>query len=213
MQRDGDDEFRLRDELRPGERRHHPPERSGEVEPVAVFEALHQHPGGLVVMGDGAGAPEDRRVGDRGGRQERRAQVDGEGRSEALAKGSFDEAQTRPAPGAERIGHARRGMASDAGRGIEKIERGSSQRREGAERKSHGAETKAVRAEIPPSCGEVARHHEARRRCGVIFGARCSPPPCGEELEVGVRASRLSTGRRHLHPRPPRKGEGTRGPE
>ena len=47
------------------------------------------------------------------------------------------------------------------------------------------------------------------RNDGEESGVRCSPPPCGEELEVGVQAPRLSLRRRHPHPGPPRKGEGT----
>ena len=57
------------------------------------------------------------------GESKRLAEIDGKGRSEPLAEGPLDEADLRPALGAQGMGLAGRGLAGDAGRGIEQAER------------------------------------------------------------------------------------------
>jgi hypothetical protein len=94
--------------------RHHAPQRQRQLDPVAVFESVHQLAGNTIVAGDRAGAAEDRRVGHGGRRQKRRAQIDRKRRAEPLAERPLDEADAAPTLGAQamRIGH--RAPARDA---------------------------------------------------------------------------------------------------
>jgi hypothetical protein len=48
---------------------HHAPECGSEVQAVAVFEPMHQRPGGVVVERRGAGAAEHGRIGNGGRRK------------------------------------------------------------------------------------------------------------------------------------------------
>ena len=73
--------------------------------------------------GDGAGAGEDRRIGDRLRREEPLAEVLLERRAEPLAERPLDEAHGAPAARAERAVRFRRGAAGEAGRRIERVER------------------------------------------------------------------------------------------
>ena len=82
---------------------------------------------------DGARAPEHRRIGDRLRRQQPRPEILLERRAEPLAERPLDEAHRPPAGRTKRVRLARRRAAGEAGRGIERIERGAAERSENAE--------------------------------------------------------------------------------
>ena len=53
-----------------------PPERPGELQPVAVFQPVHQQARGAVIFRHRPGALEDRRIGDGGRREQGLAEID-----------------------------------------------------------------------------------------------------------------------------------------
>src|SRR5690606_41334751 len=69
----------------------HGSQRPGELRPVVVLEPVHQEARGAVIFRDRAGTPEDRWVGDGGGREQRLAEVDRERRPEPLAIGPLED--------------------------------------------------------------------------------------------------------------------------
>jgi len=71
------------------------------VEPVAIFESVHQGARNLVEAYRGAGPMIGRRVGDRFHRQDARSRIVDEGNAEPLAIGPGDERELRPAYWAE----------------------------------------------------------------------------------------------------------------
>ena len=97
MKRHGDEEVGPRENIRAGAS--HPARHGvGEFGPVGVFEPMNELARRAVLeTGDSAGAREHRRISDRLRREQRRAEVLFEGRAEALAKGSLDEAHRAPA--------------------------------------------------------------------------------------------------------------------
>ena len=104
---------RRREQLAPGAR-HPAAQHRREVEPVAVFEGVHQRAGDIVVAHRGAGAVVGRRIGDRLHRQDAGAGIVGERNAEPLAIRRLDERQlrpagrTRPAPSARRARRTQR---------------------------------------------------------------------------------------------------------
>ena len=137
MQRDRDDHVRVEQELRPGTG-HHGAERPRQLDAVAVFEPVHEPARGLVVTGDGAGAPEHGRIGDGGRRQQRDPEIDLERRAEALAERPLDEAHLAPAARAQGVRLAGRRRAGDAGRRIDDAEPETRRRTgEGGEGRAH----------------------------------------------------------------------------
>ena len=118
--------------------RHHDPERPGELQPIAVFQPVHEGLGRLVVAGDGPRPVEDGRVGDGGGREERHAEIDREGRAEPLAEGALDQGEPAPAAGAKPVRLGRRAAAGDAGRRVEEVQRGAGEPAGDGERRAKG---------------------------------------------------------------------------
>jgi hypothetical protein len=76
------------------------------------------------------GAAEDRRIGRRLRRNQALAEILLERGPEPFAERAFDESDLAPAMCAERFGLGGRGLAGQAGRRIDEIERGAPQRRE-----------------------------------------------------------------------------------
>ena len=72
-----------------------------EVEPVAIFQGMHQRARDVVVAHRGAGPVIGRRIGDRLHRQHAGAGIVGERNAEPLAIGRRDQRQLRPAGGAQ----------------------------------------------------------------------------------------------------------------
>ena len=82
----------------------HPAAHGGrEIEPVAVFQRMHQRARDLVVAHRGARPVVGRRVGDRLHRQHARAGIVGERNAEPLAIGRRDERELRPAGRAQAV--------------------------------------------------------------------------------------------------------------
>jgi hypothetical protein len=69
-----------------------------QLEPVPVFEPVHEAAGSVVVARHRTGALEYRRVGDGGRREQRHAEVNLERRPEPLAERALDKAHLAPAP-------------------------------------------------------------------------------------------------------------------
>jgi hypothetical protein len=132
MQRDRHERIGIGGEFPPGTR--HPAAHHGrKIEPVAVFEAVHQFARDVVVTDGGAGAIVGGRVGDRLRRQEPRTGIVGEGNAETRAVGRLDEMQFRPAFRAQGSAIAQRHAAGGAQRrqcGAECETEGAAQRRE-----------------------------------------------------------------------------------
>ena len=148
MERHRHDDLGIGEELGAGAG-HHGAERPAKLEPVAVFEAVDELAGDVVIARRGAGPLEHRRIGDRGRRQQGHAEIDRERRAEALAIGPLDELDVRPAAGAERVRLAGCPAAADAGRRIDD-----------AEHRAGGAAAEAGGTLAPPgsSCFGLHRH-------------------------------------------------------
>ena len=102
MQRHRHDGVGLGEELAAGIR--HPAAHGGrEVEPVAVFEGVHELARDVVVAHRRAGAPVGRRIGDRLHRQHAGAGIERERDAEPLAIGRRDERELRPAGRAQAL--------------------------------------------------------------------------------------------------------------
>jgi hypothetical protein len=101
---------------------HHAAHGTGELQTIVVFEAVHEQARGPVIFRHGPGTPEDRWVCDGGGREERLAEINGKGQSQPFAEGPLNEADARPAGGAQGMRLPGGGLAGDAGRRVEKAE-------------------------------------------------------------------------------------------
>jgi len=102
---------------------HHAAQGAGKLQAVVILEPMDQQARGAVIFRHGPSALEHRRIGNGGRREQRLPEIDREGCSKPLAEGPLDKANLRPALGAQGMGLAGRGLAGDAGRGIEQAER------------------------------------------------------------------------------------------
>jgi hypothetical protein len=103
--------------------RHPPPHQRRQIEPVAVFEVVHQRAGDIVVAYRGAGAVTGRRIGDGFHRQQRRPRIVEERDTEPGAVRRLGEGEFRPAGGAQADAIAKRLAAGRAQRRQRQIER------------------------------------------------------------------------------------------
>ncbi len=141
MQRYRNKCVRIRQQLAPGPR--HPASHGGrEVEPVAVFQCMHERPRDIVVAHRGAGPVIGRRIGDRLHRKDAGAGVIGKRNAEALAIGRRDQRKLRPARRAEAVA-ANRLAAGRAERRQRNIQRPAEKR---AEWRCHPAAARGVYA-------------------------------------------------------------------
>ena len=131
----------VRQQFAPGAR--HPAAHGGrEVEPVAVFQRMHQRARDVVVAHRGAGPVIGRRIGDRLHRQHARAGVVGERNAEPLAIGRRDQRELRPARRAQAVA-ADRLAAGRAKRRQRHVQRAAEKR---AEWRGHAARARRVYA-------------------------------------------------------------------
>jgi hypothetical protein len=121
MQRHRDERVSLGNKLASGKREPAPHHRR-KIEPVAIFERMHQRPGNFVETHRGAGALIGRRVGYCLHRQNAGTGIVDEGDAEPLTIGSGDERKLRPTAGTESDA-VDRGAADGAERRERNIER------------------------------------------------------------------------------------------
>ncbi len=142
VQRHRHERVGVRQQFAPGAR--HPAAHGGrEVEPVAVFEGMHERARDVVVAHGGARAVIGRRIGDRLHRQHAGAGIVGERNAEPLAIGRRDERELRPA-GRAQAGAADRLAAGRRKAAAARHRRRSAERRR-ARRRRGGAGATVVR--------------------------------------------------------------------
>jgi hypothetical protein len=130
----------------------------GEIHPVAVFEAVHQGAGDLVIANGGPRLAVGGWIGDRLHREDAGTRVVGERRSQTLAVGWRDEREPRPTDGAQPAVLAQRLAArraerrqADVEHGTERTaQRGGKARASRARARGYGALIHAVKASAAP---------------------------------------------------------------
>ena len=162
----------LAQERAPGIR--HPAAHGGrEVEPVAVFERMHQRARDLVVAHRGAGAVIGRRIGNRFHRQDAGTGIVGERDAEPLAVGRGDERQLGPAGGAQ-PGVADRLAAGGAKLRQRDVDDQAERRaqRAGDPAKPARCAGNATKPRRPRVCGGEPRLHDATLAAVVVLPQR-----------------------------------------
>jgi len=153
MQRHRHERVGIVGQLAPGPR--HPAAHGRrQIEPVAVFERMHERARDVVVAHRRAGAGEGGRMGDRLGRQHAGPRVVAERRAQPLAERRRDERQLRPARGAQAAVIADETAAGRAQRRQAEVE-GE------AERGAHGGDEPTQAGRAPRSCFQCGLHGPA----------------------------------------------------
>lgn len=180
MQRHGQDEVGIGDEVAPG-LRHHPAQCERQLDAIAIFQAMDQLARRAVEAADGPRPGEDRRIGDRRGREQAGAEIDGKRRAEALAIRPLDEADATPASRAQGLGLTGRGLAGDAGRRVDDADQSAQAGSEGLARAcSDRPEERSGRSRDPGCAGNGQGAPRAER--GLVFRHVDPPLRHGEPL-------------------------------